>query len=189
MAIFGAPIALEDHAQRACRAALDIQNGRSRVSPTVSRGSRPCRTTAACGLNSGEVITGEIGSGPLTYTAIGEQVGMAQRMESVAPAGGVMVSESTARLVEDAATLAKRNLCTSEALICRPARRLLAMAAGVARRWRRASSAVSGKWAHLRTFGAGGQWQRMCYRCGGPAGYRQESHRTRNRIACRRCGG
>ena len=42
------------------------------------------------GLNSGEVIAGEIGSGPFGYTAVGEQVGMAQRMESVAPPGGVM---------------------------------------------------------------------------------------------------
>ena len=57
------------------------------------------------GLNSGQVIAGEIGSGPWGYTAIGEQVGMAQRMESVAPPGGVMLSESTARLVENAAVL------------------------------------------------------------------------------------
>jgi Mrp family chromosome partitioning ATPase len=52
------------------------------------------------GLNSGRVIAGEIGSGSLGYTATGEQVGFAQRMESVAPPGGVMLSESTARLVE-----------------------------------------------------------------------------------------
>ena len=52
------------------------------------------------GLNSGRVIAGEIGSGALGYAAIGEQVGFAQRMESVAPPGGVMLSESTARLVE-----------------------------------------------------------------------------------------
>ena len=57
------------------------------------------------GLNSGQVIAGEIGSGALGYTAIGEQVGMAQRMESVAPPGGVMLSESTARLVEGTAVL------------------------------------------------------------------------------------
>ena len=57
------------------------------------------------GLNSGQVIAGEIGSGALGYTAIGEQVGMAQRMESVAPPGGVMLSASTARLVEGAAAL------------------------------------------------------------------------------------
>ena len=57
------------------------------------------------GLNSGQVIAGEIGSGALGYTAIGEQVGMAQRMESVAPPGAVMLSASTARLVEGAAAL------------------------------------------------------------------------------------
>ena len=57
------------------------------------------------GLNSGQVIAGEIGSGPLGYTAVGEQVGMAQRMESVAPPGGVMLSASTARLVDGAAAL------------------------------------------------------------------------------------
>ena len=58
------------------------------------------------GLNSGQVIAGEIGSGPFGYTAIGEQVGMAQRMESVAPPGGVMLSDSTARLVEHTTLLA-----------------------------------------------------------------------------------
>ena len=59
------------------------------------------------GLNSGRVIAGEIGSGSLGYAATGEQVGMAQRMESVAPPGGVMLSESTARLVEHTVTLAE----------------------------------------------------------------------------------
>ena len=59
------------------------------------------------GLNSGRVIAGEIGSGSLGYAAIGEQVGMAQRMESVAPPGGVMLTESTARLVEHTVTLAE----------------------------------------------------------------------------------
>ena len=62
------------------------------------------------GLNSGQVIAGEIGSGTAGYTAIGEQVGMAQRMESVAPPGGVMLSESTARLVEHAAVLGEPEL-------------------------------------------------------------------------------
>ena len=53
------------------------------------------------------MIAGEIGSGALGYAAIGEQVGFAQRMESVAPPGGVMLSESTARLVEHAVMLAE----------------------------------------------------------------------------------
>ena len=59
------------------------------------------------GLNSGQVIAGEIGSASLGYTTIGEQVGMAQRMESVAPPGGVMLSASTARLVDGAAVLSE----------------------------------------------------------------------------------
>ena len=62
------------------------------------------------GLNSGQVIAGEIGSGALGYTAIGEHVGMAQRMESVAPPGGVMLSASTARLVEGLAELGEPEL-------------------------------------------------------------------------------
>ena len=57
------------------------------------------------GLNSGQVIAGEMGSVPFVYTAIGEQVGLAQRRESVAPPGGVMLSQSTARLVDGVAAL------------------------------------------------------------------------------------
>jgi len=53
------------------------------------------------------VIAGEIGSGALGYTATGEPVGFAQRMESVAPPGAVMLSESTARLVEHTVLLAE----------------------------------------------------------------------------------
>jgi adenylate cyclase len=51
------------------------------------------------------VIAGEVGSRSLGYTTIGEQVGMAQRIESVASPGGVMLSAATARLVEGAAVL------------------------------------------------------------------------------------
>ena len=62
------------------------------------------------GLNSGQVIAGEIGSGSFGYTAIGDQVGMAQRMESVAAPGGVILSASTARLVDGAAALGEPEL-------------------------------------------------------------------------------
>ena len=57
------------------------------------------------GLNSGQVIAGELGSESLGYTAVGDQVGLAQRMESVVLPGGVMLSVSTARLVDNAAAL------------------------------------------------------------------------------------
>ncbi len=104
MAVFGAPVALEDHAVRACLAALGIQEEAKRLAAEVQdRDGVELRLRV--GLNSGQVIAGEIGSGSYGYTAIGEQVGMAQRMESVAPPGGVMLSASTARLVEGAADL------------------------------------------------------------------------------------
>src|SRR6185436_2602812 len=104
MAVFGAPIALEDHAVRACLTALEIQNETETLAAEIAR-SDGVTLKLRVGLNSGQVIVGEIGSGNLGYTAIGEQVGMAQRMESVAPPGGVMLSESTGRLVDDAMEL------------------------------------------------------------------------------------
>jgi adenylate cyclase len=104
MAVFGAPVALEDHALRACLSALGIQDETKRLAVDV-QARDDADLQLRVGLNSGEVIAGEIGSGPFGYTAIGEQVGMAQRMESVAPPGGVMLSASTARLVEGAAAL------------------------------------------------------------------------------------
>jgi adenylate cyclase len=104
MAMFGAPAALEDHAVRACLAGLAIQEEATQLAVDVhDRDGVELRLRV--GLNSGQVIAGEIGSGPFGYTAIGEQVGMAQRMESVAPPGGVMLSASTARLVEGTAAL------------------------------------------------------------------------------------
>jgi class 3 adenylate cyclase len=104
MAVFGAPITLEDHAVRACLAALGIQEEGKRLATGVQdRDGIDLRLRV--GLNSGQVIAGEIGSGSFGYTAIGEQVGMAQRMESIAPPGGVMLSASTARLVDGAAAL------------------------------------------------------------------------------------
>ncbi len=104
MAVFGAPVALEDHAVRACLAAQGIQEDTARLATDVKDRDR-IDLRLRVGLNSGQVIAGEIGSGALGYTAIGEQVGMAQRMESAAPPGGVMLSESTARLVEHHAVL------------------------------------------------------------------------------------
>ncbi len=104
MALFGAPMALEDHAFRACMAALDIQRDAARMSEEVAH--RDAVTLQLrVGLDSGPVIAGAIGSGSLRYAATGEHVGLAQRMESAAPPGGVLLSESTARLVEHLVTL------------------------------------------------------------------------------------
>ena len=127
MAIFGAPAALEDHAFRACLAALEIQEEANRLAVEVQRRDGVALRLRV-GLNSGQVIAGEIGSGSFGYTAVGEQVGMAQRMESVAPPGGVMVSESTARLVNHVAVLSEMEMVSikgADAPV--PARRLVAM--------------------------------------------------------------
>ena len=109
MAVFGAPVALEDHAIRACLAALGIQGEIAGLAAEVSDHDG-VELAVRVGLNSGRVIAGEVGSRSLGYTTIGEQVGMAQRMESVAPPGGVMLSDSTARLVERAAVLGEPEL-------------------------------------------------------------------------------
>ena len=129
MAVFGAPIALEDHAIRACLAAQGIQEETARLAAEVKDRDRLILRLRV-GLNSGQVIAGEIGSGAFGYTAIGEQVGLAQRMETVAPPGGVLLSESTARLVEHAAVLGDPQLVRIKGTVdpvC--ARRLVAVSA------------------------------------------------------------
>lgn len=127
MAVFGAPVSLEDHAARACLAALKIQ---VEIDPlaTEVKARDGIDLQLRVGLNSGQVIAGEIGSGTFGYTMIGEQVGMAQRMESVAPPGGVMLSASTARLVEDVALLGEPEIVQIKGSTDGvPARRLLGM--------------------------------------------------------------
>ncbi|VEG56634.1 adenylate/guanylate cyclase family protein [Mycolicibacterium aurum] len=127
MAIFGAPTALEDHAFRACIAALAIQDDIKQLAAVVRRRDQAALQVRV-GLNSGQVIAGEIGAGSLGYRATGKQVGLAQRMESVAPPGGVMLSESTALLVERAVRLAEPEWVHIKGVIEPvPARRLLAI--------------------------------------------------------------
>jgi adenylate cyclase len=146
MAVFGAPVALEDHALRACRAALEIHSGISDLAQEVSRRDG-VELQLRVGLNSGQVITGEIGTAATGYTAVGEQVGMAQRMESVAPAGGVMLSASTARLVQGVADLGEAELVQikgADAPV--PAHRLLGIGERHRIAWRAESNLVGRRW-------------------------------------------
>jgi class 3 adenylate cyclase len=106
MALFGAPVALEDHAFRACMAALGIQQEANQLAAEVAHRDG-ISLQLRVGLDSGRVIAGEIGSGSLGYAATGEHVGMAQRMEAAAPPGAVMLSEPTAQLVEHLVELAE----------------------------------------------------------------------------------
>ena len=146
MALFGAPVALEDHAVRACLAALAVQEEAKILAVDVQdRDGIDLRLRV--GLNSGQVIAGEIGSGPFGYTAVGEQVGMAQRMESVAPPGGVMLSASTSRLVDGPATLGESQLVQIKGAYGPvPARRLLGMGGGHRAAWRAESNLVGRRW-------------------------------------------
>jgi class 3 adenylate cyclase len=128
MAVFGAPTSLEDHAFRACLAGLAIQEELAPLSADVEARDG-ANLQLRVGLNSGEVIVGEIGSGGLGYTAVGTTVGMAQRMVSVAQPKDVLLSESTTRLVADATVLSEPEMVHIKgAAEPVPARRLHAVA-------------------------------------------------------------
>ncbi|MDT5284946.1 MAG: hypothetical protein QOJ20_6141 [Mycobacterium sp.] len=146
MAVFGAPIAYEDHGARACLAAMGIQEQMTQIATGVaSRDGIDLRLRI--GLNSGQVVAGDIGSTSLGYTTIGEHVGLAQRMESVAPPGGVMLSDSTARIVADVATLAEPEMAhVKGATEPVPAHRLLAMTEHRELGGRHASTLVGREW-------------------------------------------
>ena len=98
MALFGAPIAHEDHAQRACAAALDLARELRALAEDVRHASG-LEFAVRMGLNSGEVVVGSIGDDlRMDYTAQGHVVGLAARVQQLAPPGGVTVTEQTARL-------------------------------------------------------------------------------------------
>jgi class 3 adenylate cyclase/tetratricopeptide (TPR) repeat protein len=100
MALFGAPIAHEDHARRACYAALHLRSELRRYADEL-RVSRGLNLAVRMGLNSGDVVVGKIGDDlRMDYTAQGHTVGLAQRMESIAESGQAFVTGHTAQLVE-----------------------------------------------------------------------------------------
>ena len=100
MALFGAPIAHEDHAQRACYAALHLQQELAAYAAELRR-EQGLSFSVRMGLNSGEVVVGAIGEDlAMDYTAIGHTVGLAQRMEQLAEPGKAYLTEHTASLVE-----------------------------------------------------------------------------------------
>ncbi len=99
MALFGAPIAHEDHAQRACYAALHLREELRRFADELRRAEGLSFSTRM-GLNSGEVVVGKIGDDlRMDYTAQGQVVWLAQRMESLAAPDRIYLSDATARLV------------------------------------------------------------------------------------------
>src|SRR5271155_5894097 len=100
-ALLGAPVAHEDHPQRALYAALRMQEELRRYSARlVAEGGNPlqCRV----GINTGEVVVRSIttGEGHTEYTPIGHTVNLASRMQVLAPTGSIAISEQTRRFVE-----------------------------------------------------------------------------------------
>ena len=100
MALFGAPLAHEDHAVRACYAALDMQGAIRRYAEEVRR-THGILTEIRVGLNSGEVVVRAIGSDlRMDYTAVGQTTHLAARMEQLASAGTTLLTADTLRLAE-----------------------------------------------------------------------------------------
>jgi len=100
MALFGAPLSHEDHAVRACYAALRMQESVTRYADEVRR-TEGVPIQIRVGLNSGEVVVGAIGNDlKMDYTAIGQTVHLASRMEQMAMPGSIMMTADTLQLAE-----------------------------------------------------------------------------------------
>src|SRR5260370_14134824 len=100
-ALFGAPVAHEDHPQRALYAALRMQEGiRTYSARLVAEGTTPIE--ARVGVNSGEVVVRAIqtGQGHAEYAPIGHMTNLAARMQAIAPTGSIAITQNTPLLVE-----------------------------------------------------------------------------------------
>jgi class 3 adenylate cyclase/tetratricopeptide (TPR) repeat protein len=100
MALFGAPLAHEDHAVRACYAALRMQQSVKKYAEEVRR-SHAAVVKIRVGLNSGEVVVRAIGNDlHMDYTAVGQTTHLAARMEQIADPGAIVITPDTLALAE-----------------------------------------------------------------------------------------
>jgi class 3 adenylate cyclase len=100
MALFGAPLAHEDHAQRACFAARWLRDPLRKYADEIRR-DRGQSFSVRFGIHSGEVVVGKIGDDlRMDYTAQGLSANLAQRMQELAEPGSVYLTDETARLAE-----------------------------------------------------------------------------------------
>jgi adenylate cyclase len=101
MCIFGAPIARPDHAMQAVRTAMDMQAGIAALSERFVREGR-APIAVGIGVSAGEVVAGTVGSEDrMEYTAIGDSVNLAARLESIAKPGQVLISQRTLDMIDD----------------------------------------------------------------------------------------
>ncbi|KRR18785.1 ATP-binding protein [Bradyrhizobium retamae] len=100
MALFGAPLAHEDHAVRACYAALRMQQTIARYAEEIRR-AYGAPITIRVGINSGEIVVSSINNDLyMDYTVVGQTAHLASRMEQMAMPGSVLAAADTIRLVE-----------------------------------------------------------------------------------------
>lgn len=101
LAFFGAPIAHEDDPYRACRAALDILEGARKYSRKLELEKGIKGFGVRVGINTGLVVVAEVGTDlRVEYTAMGDAVNIAARMESAAEPGTILITESTRKLIQ-----------------------------------------------------------------------------------------
>ena len=102
LAFFGAPICHEDDPERAIRAALEIQAGIQSYAARLTHERGIADFNVRVGINTGLVVVGEIGSDlRVEYTAMGDAINLAARMEQNAPPGGILITHGTYRLVRE----------------------------------------------------------------------------------------
>ncbi len=102
LAFFGAPIGHEDDPERAIRAALEIQAGIQAYAVRLAHERGIADFNVRVGINTGLVVVGEVGSDlRVEYTAMGDAINLAARMEQNAPPGGILVTHDTYRLVRE----------------------------------------------------------------------------------------
>jgi class 3 adenylate cyclase/tetratricopeptide (TPR) repeat protein len=116
MALFGAPLSQEDHALRACHAALQMQESLARHAADLRRRGGP-EPQIRVGLNSGEVVVRSVGSDlHMDYTAVGQTTHLAARMEQLARPGAIFMTANTLRLVERQVEVAQIGAVTIKGL-------------------------------------------------------------------------
>jgi len=99
MAIFGAPVSHEDHAQRACYAALAVQKSMAEFSKQL-KDEKDIDFKIRIGINTGPVVVGSIGDDlRMDYTALGDTTNLAARMQQIAESGSILIAESSYKLI------------------------------------------------------------------------------------------
>ena len=158
MALFGAPLAHEDHAVRACYAALRMQAAVQQYAAEVQR-THGVPVQIRVGLNAGEVVVRSIGSDlHMDYTAVGQTTHLAARMEQMAMPGSILITPAVLGLVEGFVQVTALGPMPVKG----PARPGRGLRAGGRRRGTVALAGGRGPWAHPLCRPAARNWRPWC---------------------------